>query len=154
MKFVIQRVSNASVEVKNKIVGEIDTGFLVLVGIKTDDTKEIADFMVNKLVKLRIFEDEAGKMNLSIKDVKGKLLLVSQFTLYANCKGGNRPDFINAAKPEYAKELYEYVIEKCKEEGIEVQTGMFREEMKVRLLNDGPVTIVMDSNEVMKKIEK
>ena len=151
MKFVVQRVSNASVEVNSKIVGEIEKGFLVLVGIKIDDTKEIADFMVSKLVKLRIFEDEAGKMNLSIKDVKGKLLLVSQFTLYANCKGGNRPDFVNAAKPEYAKELYEYVVQKCKQEGIEVQTGIFREEMKVRLLNDGPVTIIMDSSEIMNK---
>lgn len=151
MKFVVQRVSNASVEVKSKIVGEIEKGFLVLVGIKIDDTKEIADFMVSKLAKLRIFEDEAGKMNLSIKDVKGKLLLVSQFTLYANCKGGNRPDFLNAAKPEYAKELYEYVVQKCKQEGIEVQTGIFREEMKVRLLNDGPVTIIMDSSEIMNK---
>lgn len=151
MKFVVQRVSNASVEVNSKIVGEIEKGFLVLVGIKTDDTKEIADFMVSKLAKLRIFEDEAGKMNLSIKDVKGKLLLVSQFTLYANCKGGNRPDFVNAAKPEYAKELYEYVVQKCKQEGIEVQTGIFREEMKVRLLNDGPVTIIMDSSEIMNK---
>ena len=151
MKFVVQRVSNASVEVNSKIVGEIEKGFLVLVGIKIDDTKEIADFMVSKLAKLRIFEDEAGKMNLSIKDVKGKLLLVSQFTLYANCKGGNRPDFVNAAKPEYAKELYEYVVQKCKQEGIEVQTGIFREEMKVRLLNDGPVTIIMDSREIMNK---
>jgi D-tyrosyl-tRNA(Tyr) deacylase len=151
MKFVVQRVSNASVEVNSKIVGEIEKGFLVLVGIKIDDTKEIADFMVSKLAKLRIFEDEAGKMNLSIKDVKGKLLLVSQFTLYANCKGGNRPDFVNAAKPEYAKELYEYVVQKCKQEGIEVQTGIFREEMKVRLLNDGPVTIIMDSSEIMNK---
>lgn len=151
MRFVVQRVSNASVEVNSKIVGEIEKGFLVLVGIKTEDTKEIADFMVSKLAKLRIFEDEAGKMNLSIKDVKGKLLLVSQFTLYANCKGGNRPDFLNAAKPEYAKELYEYVVQKCKQEGIEVQTGIFREEMKVRLLNDGPVTIIMDSSEIMNK---
>ena len=151
MKFVVQRVSNASVEVNSKIVGEIEKGFLVLVGIKIDDTKEIADFMVSKLAKLRIFEDEAGKMNLSIKDVKGKLLLVSQFTLYANCKGGNRPDFGDAAKPEYAKELYEYVVQKCKQEGIEVQTGIFREEMKVRLLNDGPVTIIMDSSEIMNK---
>ena len=151
MKFVVQRVSNASVEVNSKIVGEIEKGFLVLVGIKIDDTKEIADFMVSKLAKLRIFEDEAGKMNLSIKDVKGKLLLVSQFTLYANCKGGNRPDFVNAAKPEYAKELYEYVVQKCKQEGIEVQTGIFREEMKVRLLNDGPVTIIMDRSEIMNK---
>lgn len=148
MKFVVQRVSNASVEVNSKIVGEIEKGFLVLVGIKTDDTEEIADFMVKKLSKLRIFEDEAGKMNLSIKDIKGKLLLVSQFTLYANCKGGNRPDFLNAAKPEYAKKLYEYVVQKCKQEGIEVQTGIFREEMKVRLLNDGPVTIIMDSSEM------
>ena len=149
MKFVIQRVSNSSVSVEDRIVGKIDKGFLILIGIKYNDTKEIADFMVKKMSKLRIFEDEHGKMNLSIKDVKGKVLLVSQFTLYANCRKGNRPDFIDAAKPDYANELYEYIIEKCKE-NIEVQTGIFGEDMKVRLLNDGPVTIILDSNELIK----
>ncbi len=146
MRFVIQRVTEASVTVDNKVTGEIGNGFLVLVGISTTDTKDIADMMVKKLSKLRIFEDENEKMNLSIKDVNGKLLMVSQFTLYANCKGGNRPDFLNAAKPDYANELYEYVVEKCREEQIEVQTGIFRADMKVRLLNDGPVTIILDSD--------
>ena len=151
MKLVIQKVKKAKVEVEDKTVGQIEKGYMVLLGVKKGDTKENADYLARKLCNLRIFEDENGKMNLSIKDVKGKLLLVSQFTLYANCKGGNRPDFVNAAKPEYAKELYEYVVQKCKQEGIEVQTGIFREEMKVRLLNDGPVTIIMDSSEIMNK---
>ena len=149
MKFVIQRVSNSSVSVEDRIVGKIDKGFLILIGIKYNDTKEIADFMVKKMSKLRIFEDEHGKMNLSIKDVKGKVLLVSQFTLYASCKKGNRPDFINAARPDYANELYEYIIKKCKEEDLEVETGTFRADMKVNLTNDGPVTIVMDSEELL-----
>ena len=150
MRFVIQRVTEASVTVDNKVVGEIGKGFLVLVGISTSDTKDTADFMVKKLTKLRIFEDENEKMNLALKDVGGKLLMVSQFTLYANCSGGNRPDFLSAAKPDYANELYQYVVEKCKEENIEVQTGIFRADMKVRLLNDGPVTIILDSEELIK----
>ena len=150
MKFVIQRVSHASVEVDKKVVGKINQGFLVLIGITSSDTKEIADILISKLLKLRIFEDNNGKMNLSIKDVKGSLLLVSQFTLYANCKKGNRPDFLNAAKPDYANELYEYIIERCKNENIEVQTGIFGAEMKVNLLNDGPVTIILDSEELVK----
>ena len=147
MRFVIQRVSEATVEVNNKVVGKIDKGFLVLIGITNGDTKEIADVLINKMLKLRIFTDDNDKMNLSLKDVDGKVLLVSQFTLYANCRKGNRPDFIDAAKPDYANELYEYIIEKCKE-NIEVQTGIFGEDMKVRLLNDGPVTIILDSNDI------
>jgi len=156
MKFVIQRVSHASVEVDKKIVGKINQGFLVLIGITDTDTKEVADTLINKLLKLRIFEDNNGKMNLSIKDVNGSLLLVSQFTLYANCKNGNRPDFLSAAKPDYANELYEYIIGRCKNENIEVQTGLFGAEMKVELLNDGPVTIILDSEELVKpaKIDK
>lgn len=150
MRFVIQRVTEASVTVDNKVVGEIGKGFLVLVGISTTDTKEIADFMVKKLTKLRIFEDDNEKMNLALKDVGGKLLMVSQFTLYANCRGGNRPEFLSAAKPDYANELYEYVVTKCREENIEVQTGIFRADMKVRLLNDGPVTIILDSDNLIK----
>jgi len=149
MRFVIQRVSEASVEVNNKIVGNIDKGFLVLIAITDSDTKEIADVLINKMIKLRVFTDENDKMNLSLKDVEGKLLLVSQFTLYANCRKGNRPDFIDAAKPDYANELYEYIIDKCKQE-IEVQTGIFGEHMKVNLLNDGPVTIILDSNDLIK----
>ena len=152
MKFVIQRVNNASVEVEKRIVGKINQGFLVLIGITNSDTKEIADMLISKLLKLRIFEDENGKMNLSIKDVNGSLLLVSQFTLYASCKKGNRPDFLNAAKPDYANELYEYIIDRCKNENIEVQTGIFGAEMKVSLLNDGPVTIILDSEELVKPV--
>jgi len=145
MKFVIQRVSRAQVIVDNKITGKIDKGFLVLIGITHTDTKENADKLVKKLINLRIFEDENQKINLSLKDVGGSLLLVSQFTLYENCERGNRPDFIQAAKPDYANELYEYIIEKCKESEIEVQTGIFGADMKVDLLNDGPVTIILEN---------
>ncbi|MBQ2917204.1 MAG: D-tyrosyl-tRNA(Tyr) deacylase [Clostridia bacterium] len=151
MKFVIQRVKNASVTVDNKVVGSINKGFLVLIGITHTDTKEIADVLIKKLIKLRIFEDENEKMNLALNDVNGELLLVSQFTLYANCTGGNRPAFIDAAKPDYANELYEYIIDECKKQEINVQTGIFGADMKVNLLNDGPVTIILDSNELIKK---
>ena len=151
MKFVIQRVKNASVTVDNKIVGSINKGFLVLIGITHTDTKEIADVLIKKLIKLRIFEDENEKMNLALNDVNGELLLVSQFTLYANCTGGNRPAFIDAAKPDYANELYEYIIAECKKQEINVQTGIFGADMKVELLNDGPVTIILDSEELIKK---
>lgn len=144
MKLVVQRVSNAKVDVDNKTVGSIEKGFLVLLGVTHTDTKEIADYLVKKLCNLRVFEDENEKMNLSIKDVNGKLLIVSQFTLYADCTGGNRPSFINAAKPEFANELYEYFCDKCKETGIEVQKGIFGADMKVNLLNDGPVTIILE----------
>ena len=144
MKLVIQRVKNAKVDVDGKTVGSIEKGFLVLLGVTHTDTKETADYLVKKLCKLRVFEDENGKMNLSIKDVGGQLLIVSQFTLYADCSGGNRPSFVNAAKPELANELYEYFCEKCKEEQIEVQKGIFGANMKVSLLNDGPVTIILE----------
>jgi len=151
MKFVIQRVSKASVEVNKEIVGKIDKGFLVLVGITHDDTTETANAMIKKLINLRVLEDENEKMNLALKDVGGELLLISQFTLYANCKGGNRPDFLSAAKPDYANKLYEYIIDKCKEENVNVQNGIFGADMKVNLLNDGPVTIILDSDEILKK---
>ena len=144
MKLVIQRVRNAKVDVEGKTVGSIEKGFLVLLGVTHTDTKETADYLVKKLCKLRVFEDEDGKMNLSIKDVGGQLLIVSQFTLYADCSGGNRPSFVNAAKPDLANELYEYFCEKCKEEQIEVQKGIFGADMKVSLLNDGPVTIILE----------
>ena len=144
MKLVIQRVKNASVEVEEKIVGEIEKGFLVLVGIKTVDTKEQADYLVKKVCNLRIFTDENNKMNLSLKDVNGKLLIVSQFTLYGNCNDGNRPSFIEAAKPEEAIPLYEYFCNECAKKGIEVEKGIFGADMKVKLLNDGPVTIVIE----------
>lgn len=144
MKLVIQRVKRASVEVNKEIVGNIEQGFLVLLGVGPEDTKENADFLVQKLIKLRVFEDENGKMNLSLKDINGELLIVSQFTLYADCTGGNRPSFTNAAKPDKANELYEYFIQECKKENIKVEHGIFGADMKVELLNDGPVTILLE----------
>lgn len=144
MKAVIQRVKYAQVEVDKKVVGKINEGFLILLGVAPDDTKEKADAMVKKITKLRIFEDENEKMNLSIQDIKGELLVVSQFTLYADCSGGNRPSFINAAKPDLANELYEYFVGKCKEVIPVVQTGIFRAHMEVSLLNNGPVTIELE----------
>ena len=144
MKLVIQRVKWASVKVNNEIIGKIDKGFLVLLGVSPEDNEEIADYLVQKLIKLRIFEDENGKMNLSLNDVSGELLIVSQFTLYADCSGGNRPSFTNAAKPEKANELYEYFMKKCIEQNIKVEHGKFGADMKVELLNDGPVTIILE----------
>ena len=144
MRLLIQRVKNADVKVDSKIVGEINKGFLVLCGVTYTDTKEIADYLVKKLINLRVFEDENEKMNLSIKQVDGELLIVSQFTLYADTSHGNRPSFVNAAKPEMANELYEYFCKKCESEGIKVQKGIFGADMKVNLLNDGPVTIMLE----------
>ena len=144
MKLVIQRVKRASVEVNKEIVGKIEQGFLVLLGVGPEDTKENADFLIQKLIKLRVFGDENGKMNLSLKDINGELLIVSQFTLYADCTGGNRPSFTNAAKPDKANELYEYFIKECKKENIKVEHGIFGADMKVELLNDGPVTILLE----------
>lgn len=144
MKLVVQRVKNAKVDVEGKTVGAIEKGFLVLLGVTHSDTKENADYLVKKLCNLRVFEDENEKMNLSLKDVNGNLLIVSQFTLYADCTGGNRPSFVNAAKPDIANELYEYFCDRCKENGIEVQKGIFGADMKVSLLNDGPVTIILE----------
>ncbi len=148
MKFVIQRVKHASVTVDQEIIGKINQGFMVLIGVSEDDTKEIADKMVKKLIGLRIFEDENGKTNLSLHDVQGELLLISQFTLYADCKKGNRPSFIRAGKPELANSLYEYIIDECKKQIPVVETGSFGAEMKVELLNDGPFTIILDSAEI------
>ncbi len=144
MKLVVQRVKNAKVEVEGKITGKIEQGFLVLLGITHSDTKEEADYLVKKLCNLRVFTDEKGKMNLSLKQIEGKLLIVSQFTLYADCTNGNRPSFTEAAKPEQANELYEYFCQSCQEKGIQVEKGIFGADMKVSLLNDGPVTIIME----------
>ena len=150
MKLVIQRVTKASVTVDSNVIGKIDKGFLVLIGICEDDTKDIADKMVDKMIKLRIFDDAEGKTNLSLNDVGGSLLLVSQFTLYADCKKGNRPSFLKAGNPEFANQMYEYIIEKAKTyENIKVERGEFGADMKVELLNDGPFTIILDSNEIM-----
>ena len=145
MKLVIQRVKKANVVVENKVIGEINNGFLVLIGIAPTDTKEIADFLVQKLIHLRVFEDENQKMNLSIQDIDGELLIISQFTLYADCSHGNRPSFTTAAKPDFANELYEYFVEQCKKENIKkVATGEFGADMQVTLQNDGPVTIILE----------
>ena len=144
MKLVIQRVKHAQVEVDKKIVGKIGKGFLVLLGVTHDDDKQKADYLAKKLCKLRVFEDENKKMNLSLKDVEGELLIVSQFTLYANCLEGNRPSFTDAAKPDIAKDLYEYFCNKCEEYDIKVEKGIFGADMKVDILNDGPVTIIME----------
>ena len=144
MRLVVQRVKKASVEVDKKIVGKIDNGFLVLIGIKKGDTKEQADYLVKRLCNLRIFTDENDKMNLSLKDVNGKLLIVSQFTLYGDCTQGNRPSFIEAARPEEAIPLYEYFCEQCQLNNIEAQKGIFGADMKVELLNDGPVNILLE----------
>lgn len=148
MRFVIQRVSRASVAVERNVIGQIGKGFLVLIGVTDTDTKEIADKMVRKMTGLRIFEDENGKTNLALSDVKGELLLVSQFTLYADCKKGNRPSFIKAGKPDMANAMYEYIISECRKVIDVVKTGSFGADMKVELLNDGPFTVLLDSDEI------
>lgn len=145
MKLVVQRVKKSDVVVDGETIGKIGQGFMVLIGVAHNDTKEIADFLVQKLINLRVFEDENGKMNLSIKDINGELLLVSQFTLYADTSRGNRPGFADAAKPELANELYEYFVEQCKKQNIhKVETGKFAANMQVTLQNDGPVTIILE----------
>ena len=144
MKFLIQRVNHAEVTVDGEVKGAIQKGLLVFVGVSGSDTKEIADKYVKKLINLRIFEDEQGNTNLSLKDVNGQLLVISQFTLYANCKKGNRPSFIDAGNPKMADELYEYIIEECKKQVPVVEKGVFGAEMKVSLENDGPFTIILD----------
>ena len=148
MKFVIQRVTRASVNVDGTEIGKIGKGFLVLIGVAQDDTRETADKMVKKMTGLRIFEDENGKTNLSLSDVGGSLLLVSQFTLYANCKKGYRPGFTDAGAPDMAEEMYEYIISECHKVIPNVERGRFGADMKVELLNDGPFTIVLDSREL------
>ena len=146
MKLVIQRVKNASVDVEKKTIGKIGNGFLVLLGIKTSDTIQDADYLVRKLINLRVFTDENDKMNLALKDINGELLIISQFTLYGDCKkSGNRPSFSDAAKPEIAIPLYEYFVNECKKQIPIVETGIFGADMKVNLLNDGPVTIIIES---------
>ncbi len=145
MKAVVQRVSNANVKVEGKTVGSIDKGFVVLLGVGNNDNREKADYLIKKITALRIFRDEADKMNLSLKDVKGEILIISQFTLFADCSRGNRPSFTNAGNPELANELYEYFIEECKKLGFKTEHGIFGADMKVSLTNDGPVTIVLEN---------
>ncbi len=146
MRFVIQRVNHASVTVDNQIVGQISKGFLVLIGVSHTDTKETADKLIKKMIGLRIFDDENGKTNLDLKTVQGELLLVSQFTLYADCKKGNRPSFTNAGAPEPANEIYEYIIAECKKQIDVVECGIFGADMTVDLENHGPFTVILDSD--------
>lgn len=145
MRVVVQRVKHASVTINGTVNGKINNGFLVLLGVQSTDSEQDVDYLVKKITNLRIFSDENDKMNLSLKDVNGELLIVSQFTLYANCKEGNRPSFLEAAKPDIAIPLYEYFVSECKKIIPVVETGIFGADMKVDLLNDGPVTIIMDS---------
>lgn len=145
MKFVIQRVLESSVSVDGNTIGKIGKGYMVLIGVENEDTTAVADKMIKKMIGLRIFEDENGKTNLSLADVSGELLLISQFTLYANCKKGNRPSFIEAGAPDHAEKLYEYIIAECKKQVPIVERGKFGADMKVQLINDGPFTIILDS---------
>lgn len=148
MRFVIQRVNHASVSVNDEIVGSISKGFLVLIGVSHTDSKDTADRLIKKMIGLRIFDDENGKTNLDLKTVQGELLLVSQFTLYADCKKGNRPSFTNAGAPEPAKELYEYIISECRKQIDVVECGIFGADMTVNLVNHGPFTIILDSDAI------
>ena len=148
MRFVIQVARDANVTIEEQVVGAIDYGFVVLIGVGEDDTKEIADKMVKKMLGLRIFPDENGKTNLSLAQVQGQLLLISQFTLYADCKKGNRPSFVHAGSPDLATELYEYVISECKKVVSHVDTGEFGADMHVTLTNEGPFTIILDSDQL------
>lgn len=148
MRFVIQCVTRASVTIEERVAGQIRDGFLVLIGVEDSDTKEIADKMIRKMLGLRIFADEQGKTNLSLADVNGQLLLVSQFTLYADCRKGNRPSFVKAGQPDMAKAMYEYVVGECRKQISVVENGEFGADMKVELLNDGPFTILLDSAEI------
>lgn len=145
MRVVVQRVKHASVTINGTVNGKINNGFLVLLGIQSTDSEQDVDYLVKKVTNLRIFSDENDKMNLSLKDVNGELLVISQFTLYGNCREGNRPSFIEAAKPDVAIPLYEYFVEECKKQITVVETGVFGADMKVSLLNDGPVTIIIES---------
>jgi len=148
MRFVIQVVDNSSVTVDGKVVGQIGKGFMVLIGVGKGDNEQIADKMIKKMTGLRIFKDENGKTNLSLSDVGGELLLISQFTLYADCRHGNRPNFLNAGTPDEANRLYEYIVDRSRQLVPVVQTGVFGERMKVSLINDGPFTIILDSDDM------
>ena len=148
MKFIVQRVCSAACRVDDEVTGSIQKGFMVLIGISDSDTKEIADKMIKKLIGLRIFEDSEGKTNLSLKDVNGSLLLISQFTLYANCRKGNRPSFIEAGAPDEANKLYEYIISEASKQVPVVEHGIFGADMKISLINDGPFTILLDSEDL------
>ena len=151
MRAVLQRVKHAKVTIDGRVSGEIGTGFLILLGVAPEDTSEEALYLAKKCVGLRVFEDENDKMNLALADVGGQILAVSQFTLYADCRKGKRPNFTRAAKGDQARELYEYFVDCCRGLGVETQTGEFGADMKVELLNDGPVTIMLDTDELIRK---
>lgn len=148
MRLVIQRAKDASCTVDGTVTGSIESGYVVFLGVSDTDTKEVADKMIKKLIGLRIFEDQDGKTNLSIKDVDGEMLIVSQFTLYADCRKGNRPSFINAGKPDMASKMYDYFCDECEKEVKKVGRGVFGADMKIQLLNDGPFTIWLDSDDM------
>jgi len=149
MRAVVQRVKEGSVEIKNKEVGRIAQGLVILLGVGQDDNKKNAEYLAEKIINLRIFEDKEGKMNLSVKDIDGQILVISQFTLYGNCKKGRRPSFISAALPEEAEKLYEYFVKCIKNYGLKVETGEFQAMMLVKIYNDGPVTIILDSEKLI-----
>lgn len=153
MRFVLQCVSQASCTVEGRVTGAIERGYLILVGIADSDTEETADCMLKKVAGLRIFPDENGKTNLSLAEIGGSILLISQFTLYADCRKGNRPSFVKAGKPEHAERLYRYLLERCRREGIgkTVEEGVFGADMKIALVNEGPFTLVLDSEELLRK---
>ncbi len=154
MRFLVQRVSHASVTVEGQETGRIGQGFFVLIGVEDADNQAVADKMISKLLGLRIFEDADGKSNLALSDVGGELLLISQFTLYADARHGNRPSYIQAGKPEFANEMYEYIVDSCRNKGYVTETGVFGAEMKCQLLNDGPFTIWLDSHEICPKLHE
>lgn len=149
MRAVVQRVSKGSVEVEGSIVGAIDKGLMVLLGVSEKDSMEDVKYMADKILNLRVFDDEEGKMNYSLLDVKGELLLVSQFTLYGDCRKGRRPNYMAAAKPEIADQLYNEVVKLCRDQGVKTETGVFQADMKVNIINDGPVTLIIDSEKVI-----
>ena len=153
MRFVLQCVSQASCTVEGRVTGAIERGYLILVGIADSDTEETADRMLKKVAGLRIFPDENGKTNLSLAEIGGSILLISQFTLYADCRKGNRPSFVKAGKPEHAERLYRYLLERCRREGIgkAVEEGVFGADMKIALVNEGPFTLVLDSDELQRR---
>lgn len=150
MKFLVQRVLQADVQTDGRVIGKIDRGLLVFVGISAADTEETADRMIKKLIGLRLFEDENGKTNLDLKAVEGQLLMISQFTLYADCRKGNRPSFTNAGGPQMASELYQYIVDRCRQQIPVVEKGIFGADMKVSLINDGPFTVLLDSEQLFK----
>lgn len=149
MRAVVQRVAKGSVEIEGKVVGSIGKGLMVLLGVSENDTMDDVNYMADKVVNLRVFDDEEGKMNYSLLDIKGELLVVSQFTLYGDCRKGRRPNYMAAAKPEKADELYQEFVKACKAYQVKTETGVFQADMQVNIINDGPVTLILDSEKII-----